>query len=78
VKKFRRNPGVSPKLLHKTPPLEGLRSGAWVRSTRGELAPQGALTSSGPTEAQNNLIQATNRIGLGFRTFHTDRIRVLL
>ena len=34
--------------------------------------------SNGPTEGQNNLIKATKRVGLGFRSFRNYRIRVLL
>lgn len=37
-----------------------------------------ARTSNGPTEALNNLIKRTKRIGFGFRNFHNYRIRVLL
>lgn len=79
------------RLSPATRSASSVGAGAVIRAPRGPLARphhrrwfeeitnwHRAHVSNGPTEAVNNLIKRIKRIGFGFRSFTSYRIRVIL
>ncbi|MGB3410350.1 MAG: transposase [Microthrixaceae bacterium] len=67
------------EFLNKAHPVEVQALGRTLRTWREQiLAWHQARVSNGPTEATNNLIKRTKRVGFGFRHFNNYRTRVLL